>query len=54
MEESDISLVHVEGTQDEEAIVEAARLEQPLHFKATSTKIVVEQDVKDYLNVSTD
>ena len=27
MEKSNVSLVHVDGTQDEEAIVEAARLE---------------------------
>ena len=48
MEESGVSLVHVDGIQDEEAIVEAARLEEHLHFKTTSTKIVVGQDVKDY------
>ena len=54
MEESDVSLVHVDGTQDEEAIVEAARLEEPLHFKTTSTGIMVGQDVKDYPKVPPD
>lgn len=33
MEENDVSLVHVDRTQDEEAIVKAASLEEPLHFK---------------------
>ena len=51
MEESDVSLVHVNDTQDEKDIVEAARLEEPLHFKTTSTRIVVGQDVKDYPKV---
>ena len=54
LEESDISLVHVDGSQDEEAIVEASRLEEPLHFKTTSTRIMVGQDVKDYPKVPAD
>ena len=54
MEESDVSLVHVDGTQDEEAIMEAEKLEEPLHFKTTSTGIVVGQDVKDYPKVPAD
>ena len=37
VEESDVSLIHVDGTQNEEVIVEAARLEEPLHFKTTLT-----------------
>ena len=37
MEESDISLVHVDRTQDEEVIMEAEKLEEPLHFKTMST-----------------
>ena len=37
VEESDGSLVHVNGTQDEEVIVEVARFEDFLHFKTTST-----------------
>ena len=44
----DVSLIYVDGTHDEEAIVEAARLEEPLHFKTTSMGIVVGQDVKDF------
>ena len=54
MEENDVSLVHVDGTQDEEAILKAVRLEKPLHFKTTSTEIVVGQDVKDYPKVPAD
>ena len=54
MEESEVSLVHVDGTQDEEAIVEANRLEEPLHRKTTSTRIVVGQDVKNYSKMLTD
>ena len=54
MEENDVSLVHVDGIHDEEAIVEAARLEEPLHFKTTSTGIIVAQDVKDYSKVPPD
>ena len=45
-------MVHVNGIQDEEAIIDAAKLEEPLHFKTTSTNIVVGQDVKDYPKVS--
>ena len=48
VEDRDVSLVHVDGSQDEEAIVEAARLEEPLHFKTTSTGKVVGQDFKDF------
>jgi hypothetical protein len=54
MEESDVSLVHVDGTQDEDAIMEMEKLEESLHFKTTSTGIVVGQDVKDYPPVLTD
>ena len=48
LEESDASPVYEEGIHDEEAIVKTAKLEELLHFKTTSTKIVVGQDVKDY------
>ena len=54
MEESDVSLVRVDGTQDEDAIMEMERLEESLYFKTTSTGIVVGQDVKDYSNVPAD
>ena len=54
VEESDVSLIHVDGTQHKEAIVEAARLEEPLHFKTMSTIIVVGQDVKNYPKVHAD
>ena len=54
MEESEVSLVYVNGTQDEEAIIEAEKLEEPLHFKTTSMGIMVGQDVKDYPKVPPD
>ena len=44
----------MDGIQDEEVIVEAARLEEPLHFKTTSTGIVVGQDVEDYPKMPAD
>ena len=47
-----MSLVHVDGTQDEEAMLERSKLEEPLHFKTTSTSIIVSHDVKDYPNVA--
>ena len=50
----DVSLVHVDGTQDEEAIMEAEKLEEPSHFKTTSTGIVVGSGVKDYPKVPAD
>ena len=54
MEESDVSLVHVDGTQDEKAIMKAEKLEEPLHFKITSTEIVIGQDIKYYPKVPTE
>ena len=54
MKESDVSLVHVDGTQDKEAIMKAEKLEEHVHFKTTSTGIVVGQDVKNYPKVPAD
>jgi hypothetical protein len=54
VDEGDVSLVHVDETQDEEAIIEASRLEEPLHFKTTSTGIMPSQDVRDYPKVPPD
>jgi hypothetical protein len=54
VDEGDVSLVHVDGTQDEEVILEASRLEEPLHFKTTSTGIMAGQDIKDYPKVPPD
>ena len=54
VEESDINLVHVDGTQEKDAIMEIEKLEEHLLFKTTSTEIVVGQDVKDYSHVPTD
>ena len=51
VEVSDVSLVHVDGTQDEEAMLEFSKLETPLHIRTTSTGIIVGHDVKDYPNV---
>ena len=44
----------MDGTQHDEAIMEASKLEEPLHFKTTSTNIVVGHDVKDYPDVPAD
>ena len=54
MDDGEVNLVYVDGTQDDEAIVEASKLEEPLHFKTTSTGIVVRHDVKDYPDVLAD
>jgi len=54
VEEGEVSLIHVDGTQEEDVIIESSKLEEPLHFKTTSTGIVVGQDVKDYPNVPSD
>ena len=51
VEENDVSLEHMDRIQDEGAIIEVARLEEPLDFKITSKAIVVGQDIKDYPNV---
>ena len=54
VDDGEVNLVHVDGTQDDEAIVEPSKLEEPLHFKTTSTGIVVGHDVKDYSDVPAD
>ena len=41
-----MSLVYVDGTQDEEAILELSKLKEPLHFKTTFTSIIVGHDMK--------
>ncbi|OAE35250.1 hypothetical protein AXG93_1162s1260 [Marchantia polymorpha subsp. ruderalis] len=51
---TEVDLVHVDGTQEEETTVKNAKLEEPLHFKTTSTGIVVGQDVRDYPQVPPD
>ena len=53
-DENKVNLIHVDGMQDEEAIIEASKLEEPLYFKTTSMGIVVGHDVKDYPNVPAD
>ena len=50
----EVRMVHVDGTQEEEAIIEMDKLEEPLHFKTTSTGILVGHDVKDYPQVPPD
>ena len=54
MKENDVSLIHVDETQDEEAIMEVEKLEEPLYFKTTSTGIVVGQGITDYPKVPAD
>ena len=52
--EVEIGVDHVDGTQEEEAIIEKEKLEEPLHFKTISTGILVGHDVKDYPKVPPD
>ena len=52
--EIEVGVVHVDGTQEEEAIIGVEKLEEPLHFKTTSTGILVGHDVKDYPKVPLD
>ena len=54
VEVSNVSLVHVDRTQDEEAMLELSKLEEPLHFKTTSTGTIMSHDVKNYPNVPPD
>ena len=54
IELSDVSLVHVDGTQDEKAMLKLSKLKPVLHFKTTSTSIIGGYDVKDYPNVPND
>lgn len=54
LKKGDVNVVHIDGTQDEEAIIQAAKLEEPLHFKTTSTGITVGHGIKDYPKVPPD
>ena len=54
VDDCEVNLVPVDETQDDEAIVKASKLEEPLHFKTTSTGIVVGHDLKDYPDVPAD
>ena len=54
VELSDVSLVYVDGSQDEKAMLKLSKLETPLHFKTISTGIIAGHDIKDYLNVPND
>ena len=54
LEEEGVGAVHVDGTQEEEAIIKMDKLEEPLHFKTNSTGIMVGHDVKDYPKVPPD
>ncbi|PTQ27291.1 hypothetical protein MARPO_0207s0002 [Marchantia polymorpha] len=51
---TEVGLVQVDGTQEEENAVQPAKLEEPLHFKTTSTGILVGQDVREYPQVPPD
>lgn len=46
--------MNVDGTQDDEAIIHASKLEEPLFFKTTLTRIIMDQDGKDYPTVPPD
>lgn len=46
--------VHVDNTQEVEILPHTSRLENPLHFKTTSTGITVGDDVKDFPHVPAD
>ena len=50
----EVGVVHVDGTQEDEAVIEIDKLEEPLHFKTTSTGSLVGHDVKDYPKVPPD
>ena len=52
--EMEVRVIHMDGTQKEEAIIEVGKLEEPLHFKTTSTGILVGHDVKYYPKVPPD
>lgn len=54
IEEREVKVVHVDETQDEEAIIDVSKLKELLYFKTTSTGIIVGQDVKDYFKVPPD
>ena len=47
-------VVHVDGIQEEEAMLKLENLKEPLHFKMTSIGIVVGHDVMDYPKVPPD
>ena len=53
VDEGEINAIHVDGIQDDEVILEASKLEEPLHDKTTST-CIVGHDIKDYPNVPAD
>jgi hypothetical protein len=52
--EEEVLVVHVDGTQEGEILPDKSFLENPLHFKTTSTGIMIGEDVKDYPHVPAD
>ena len=52
--EGEVLTMHVDGTQEVEILPDKSFAENPLHFKTTSTGIIVGEDVKDYPNVPAD
>lgn len=52
--EEEVFAVHVDDTQEVKIIPNMSVLDNPLHFKTTSTGITVGEDVKDSPHVSTD
>ena len=54
VDDGEVNLIHMDGTQEENAIMEIEKLEEPLHFNTTSIGIVVGQDVNDYPHAPSD
>ncbi|BFI32702.1 hypothetical protein MPTK2_3g07970 [Marchantia polymorpha subsp. ruderalis] len=54
LEDHQVTIVHVDGTQGDDVTLKASHLEEPLHFKTTSSGIIAGQDVKDYPKVPLD
>lgn len=50
--ELEMDEMDVDGTQDDETILEASKLEEPLQFNTISTGVMLGEDVDDYPNVS--
>lgn len=51
---TDAFTVEVDGTLEIEVLLDKSLLENPLHFKTTSTGMMVDDDVKDYSHVPPD
>ena len=54
LDDDEVNVIHIDGTQEEEDIMEASRLEEPLLFKTSFTELVVGRYVKDSPNMPAD